>query len=107
MITVYFVRDGKKIPVEVEEGNTLMEAAKFFSNDNVPEISADCGGVCACGTCHVYIEEPWKSIIKPINIDLPEIDLLEYEEKYKENVSRLSCQIELTSEYDGLVAHLI
>ena len=41
------------------------------------------------------------------DIDLPEIDLLEYEEKYKENVSRLSCQIELTSEYDGLVAHLI
>ena len=76
MITVYFVRNGNKIPVEVEEGSTLMEAAKFYSNGTVDEITADCGGACACGTCHVYIEEPWKSILGPIDTDTPEIDLL-------------------------------
>tara|TARA_R100001591_G_scaffold115173_1_gene130388 strand:+ start:1240 stop:1566 length:327 start_codon:yes stop_codon:yes gene_type:complete len=106
MITVYFVRNGNKIPVEVEEGSTLMEAAKFYSNGTVDEITADCGGACACGTCHVYIEEPWKSILGPIDTNTPEIDLLEYEEDYKEGSSRLSCQIELTNEHEGLIAHL-
>ena len=106
MITVYFVRNGNKIPVEVEEGSTLMEAAKFYSNGTVDEITADCGGACACGTCHVYIQEPWTSKIEPASIDTPEIELLEHEEDYQENISRLACQIELNESHEGLIAHL-
>ena len=59
MITVYFVRNGSKIPVEVDVGASLMEAAKFFSKIDIPEIPADCGGACACATCHVYIDDRW------------------------------------------------
>ena len=50
MITVYFVRNGSKIPVEVDVGASLMEAAKFYSKVDIPEIPADCGGSCACAT---------------------------------------------------------
>ena len=106
MITVNFVRGKEIIPVQVDTGRTLMEAAKFYSNGTVDEITADCGGSCACGTCHVYIQEPWASKIEPASTDTPEIELLEYEEDYQENISRLACQIELNESHEGLVAHL-
>ena len=53
MITVYFARNGNLIPVDVEEGRTLMEAARDYSEIPIPEIPADCSGCCACATCHV------------------------------------------------------
>ena len=57
---VYFVRNGSKIRVEVpdNEHSTLMEAAKWHSPVPIPEIP-DCGGSCACCTCHVHIDEKW------------------------------------------------
>jgi 2Fe-2S ferredoxin len=107
MITVYFVRNGSKIRVEVPIGMTLMEAAKKYSEIDIQEITADCGGACACGTCHVIIDERWIDKIAPMNENYAEQDLLEFDKKYKKGLSRLACQIYLTKEHDGLIAHLL
>ena len=104
MIEVFFIRNNnEKIKVEVPEGHTLMEAAKLA---DVPEIPADCVGCCACATCHVYIGNAWVEKLGKIDTDTPEIDLLEYEKGYKDGISRLSCQIYLTKEMNGLTVHL-
>ena len=105
-ITVYFVRNGSKIPVEVEIGASLMEAAKFYSKIDIPEIPADCGGACACATCHVHISQQWLDKLGKIDYNTPEIDLLEYESGYKEGISRLACQIRLEKQHDGLIVQL-
>ena len=105
---VYFVRNGSKIRVEVpdNEQSTLMEAAKWHSTVPIPEIPADCGGSCACCTCHVHIDERWLDKVGKIDYNTPEIELLEYEKGFIEGKSRLSCQINLTPELDGLIVHL-
>ena len=103
MITVNFIRNNnEKIPVEIPEGFSLMEAAK---KANLPEIPADCGGNCACATCHIYVGNAWADKL-PIQPNSMEQELIEYEKGYKEGVSRLSCQIYLTKELDGLTVHL-
>ncbi len=109
MIDVYFVRNGSKIRVQAREGLTAMEAAKFESHVPIPEIPADCGGNCLCCTCHVYVDQKWVDKLPKIedNICMEE-EQLEYEKGYKPGgVSRLSCQIKLTKELDGLTLHLI
>ena len=106
MITIYFVRNGSKIRVDVPIGRTIMEAAKNFSQVSIPEIPADCYGCCACATCHIYVDEKWIDKLPKINDNMAELELLEYEKGYKEGVSRLGCQIFLTKELDGLILHL-
>jgi 2Fe-2S ferredoxin len=106
MIEIYFVRNGSKIRVEVPIGFTIMEAAKKFSQIEIPEIPADCMGCCACATCHVYVDEKWIDKLPPINNNMAELELLEYEKGYKEGISRLACQISLTKEHNGLILHL-
>ena len=105
MIKVYFKRGLETIPVQVEEGMTLMEAARDYGN--LPEIPGDCGGCCACATCHVKIDESWIDKIGKVNENSFEGSLIEYEKGYDPNVSRLSCQIELSKEHDGLVVNLL
>jgi 2Fe-2S ferredoxin len=107
MITVYFVRNGLKIRVDVPIGMTLMEAAKKYSTIDIREITADCGGACACGTCHVIIDERWINKLLPMNENYAELDILEFDKQYKKGLSRLACQIQLTKEHDGLIAHLL
>jgi len=107
MITVYFVRNGMKIRVDVPIGMTLMEAAKKYSVIEIREITADCGGACACGTCHVTIDERWIDKLLPMNENYAELDILEFDKQYKKGLSRLACQIQLTKEHDGLIAHLL
>jgi 2Fe-2S ferredoxin len=107
MITVYFVRNGLKIRVDVPIGMTLMEAAKKYSVIDIREITADCGGSCACGTCHVIIDERWIDKLLPMNENYAELDILEFNKQYKKGLSRLACQIQLTKEHDGLIAHLL
>ena len=107
MITVYFVRDGSKIAVDVPEGATLMEAARDYSKTAIPEIPADCGGSCACCTCHVHIDERFRSVTGSIPNDTAEIELLEYEPEFKPKQSRLACQIVLTKQHNGLIAILL
>lgn len=107
MITVYFVRNGSKIRVDVPTGITLMEAAKFYASPAIEEIPATCGGSCACATCHVYLDDRWQDELGKIDETTPEIDLLEYEKKFKDGISRLACQITLQPKHDGLIVHLL
>ena len=106
MIDVYFVRDGSKIRVQAREGLSVMEAAKFESTVDIPEIPADCGGNCMCCTCHVYVDEKWIDKVPKMDANSIEEEQLEYEKGYKPGASRLSCQISLTPELDGLILHL-
>jgi len=74
-----------------------MEAA---TTNDIPGIDADCGGACACATCHVYVSENWLNIVgKPEDL---EAEMLDVAEDVKEN-SRLACQIKISDEMDGLV----
>jgi 2Fe-2S ferredoxin len=84
--------------VEGEIGSTVMETA---IKNGVPEIEAECGGACACSTCHLYIDEAWmEKVGQPSPM---EADMLDFAFEVKPN-SRLSCQIKVTEELDGLVA---
>tara|TARA_B100001093_G_scaffold1355_1_gene1369 strand:- start:289 stop:618 length:330 start_codon:yes stop_codon:yes gene_type:complete len=103
VITVYFIRtNNEKVCVEVPEGTTLMQAAR---EAKLREIPADCGGNCACATCHIHLTNAWSHLL-PIKQNGLEQSLLEYEKGYIEGVSRLSCQIKLTKELDNLTVRL-
>ena len=103
MITVYFIRtNNEKVCVEVAEGTTLMQAAR---EAKLREIPADCGGNCACATCHIHLTNAWSHLL-PIKQNGLEQSLLEYEKGYIEGVSRLSCQIQLTKELNNLTVRL-
>ena len=85
--------------VEAEVGSTVMDAA---IKHGVPGIDAECGGGCACATCHVYIEEEWLDAVGPPQP--MEEDMLDFASDVRGN-SRLSCQIDVRPELDGLVVH--
>ena len=83
--------------VEGEVGSTVMETA--IRND-VPGIDAECGGACSCATCHVYVDEAWRSVTgEPSSM---EEDMLDFAFEVRPT-SRLSCQIKVTPDLDGLV----
>ena len=98
MAKITFVQDdGSRQEVEAAPGLTVMEAAK---SEDVPGIDAECGGACACATCHVYIEPEWRDIVgKPSEM---EEDMLDFAFDVREE-SRLSCQIRVSEKLDGLV----
>jgi ferredoxin, 2Fe-2S len=83
--------------VDAEVGSTVMEAAL---KNGVPEIEAECGGACSCATCHVYVDEAW--FPKTGGPSPMEEDMLDFGYDIKPN-SRLSCQIKVSEELDGLV----
>ena len=98
-ITVVEV-SGTAHQVEAQEGSTAMEAAV---RNGVPGIDAECGGACACATCHVYVDEAWRTKVgEPSPM---EEDMLDFASEVAPN-SRLSCQIKLTAALDGLVLRL-
>lgn len=83
--------------VEAEVGSTVMENAV---RNSIPGIEAECGGACACATCHVYVDDAWlEAVGKP---DTMEEDMLDFAFEVKPS-SRLSCQIRVRPELDGLV----
>ncbi|WP_409432386.1 2Fe-2S iron-sulfur cluster-binding protein [Litorimonas sp. RW-G-Af-16] len=82
--------------VEAKKGMSIMEAAV---QNMVPEIDADCGGACACATCHVYVAESWLGKLKPK--DDMEDSMLDFAEDVQDN-SRLSCQILVNDDLDGI-----
>ena len=88
-------RNGNNHEIDAETDYTLMEVLR----DKGFDIEASCGGCCACATCHVYLSDNWLSKIKPIDDD--EEAMLDQAFNVKKN-SRLSCQIELSEELDGL-----
>jgi 2Fe-2S ferredoxin len=87
---------GNSKTIEVEKGLSVMEGA--IQND-IPGIDADCGGSMACATCHVYVDEKW--LDKLIKVDEAEVDMIDMAFEPKKN-SRLSCQLIVTDELDGL-----
>ena len=96
----YIDHSGEKREIDVENGLTVMEGA--IQND-IPGITADCGGAMACATCHVYVDENW--IQKLPQKDDGEEDMLDMAFEPKKN-SRLSCQIIVSDELDGLVVNI-
>ncbi|MFK7864170.1 MAG: 2Fe-2S iron-sulfur cluster-binding protein [Pseudohongiellaceae bacterium] len=98
MVKVLFIEhDGSEHNVDVKVGDSLMQAA--ISN-GVPGIDADCGGSCSCATCHVYVHDDW--LAKTGEVNPTEEAMLSLSTDRKDN-SRLSCQIGVTEELDGLV----
>jgi len=97
---IYITRDQKRHEVDVPNGYTVMEGA---INNNIEGIVAECGGACACATCHSYVDELWLSKVPPM--DDMEDSMLDAAYERKPN-SRLTCQIEMNSELDGLVIHV-
>lgn len=92
--------DGSKWELDIESGCTLMEGAV---SNNVPGIVAECGGSCSCATCHVYVEEPWLGELE--DPEQEELDLIEFLDGASAN-SRLSCQILVTDDLDGLTLRI-
>ena len=106
-IKVHFkTTDGEIETVECPEYNTVMEASKYYSQDSyIENIGAECGGGCACATCHVIVDDKWIDKVGKPKGDSAEQELLDYEPKASEN-SRLSCQITLDEKLDGLIVHI-
>ncbi len=96
-VTITYVDcQGTERHVRTDVGNTVMETA--VDND-VPGIDADCGGCCACATCHVYVDDRWLERLTPI--DDMEASMLEFASEVRQN-SRLACQLEVNESMDGL-----
>jgi len=101
MTTVIFVKpDRTTQEVTVNNGTTIMQAAL---DNGVKEIIAECGGACACATCHCYIDEAWHDKLPAASAN--EQDLLECAFAPNKN-SRLGCQIIIDENLDGLIIHL-
>ena len=97
MVNIQFIEhDGCEHSVEVPTGGSVMQAR----DNNVPGIEADCGGACACSTCHVYVNEQWLG--KLGELSPTEEAMLSLSTDRKDN-SRLACQIQVTEGLDGLV----
>ena len=96
----YIEHNGKEHTIDVQNGLTVMEGA--IQND-IPGIDADCGGSMACATCHVYVKEEWFNKL-PKKEDGEE-DMLDMAFEPKQN-SRLSCQIVVSDELDGLTVNI-
>ena len=96
----YILHDGTERTVEAEPGMTVMEAAV---KNSVPGIAAECGGACACATCHVYVDEAWREATG--SPEQMEEDMLDFAYDVRPT-SRLSCQIRVRDELDGLVVQV-
>ena len=96
----YIENNGKSHQIDVANGLTVMEGAV---QNNISGIDADCGGSMACATCHVYVKEDWfNRLPKKENGEEDMIDMAYEPNKF----SRLSCQITISDELDGLVVQL-
>ncbi|MGM0563178.1 MAG: 2Fe-2S iron-sulfur cluster-binding protein [Pseudomonadota bacterium] len=96
----FIEHNGTEHVVEAEDGQSLMQAAV---DNEIPGIDADCGGACACGTCHVIVDQDWFPATGDIAFD--EEGMLGMTPD-KTDTSRLSCQITVSDELDGMVVRL-
>ena len=96
----YAEKNGTRHEIELPEGISVMQGAL---NNSVPGIDGDCGGECACGTCHVYVDNAWLDKLGAIGD--AEASMLSFADAARPN-SRLSCQIRMSSELDGLIVGL-
>ncbi|MDV4166862.1 2Fe-2S iron-sulfur cluster-binding protein [Rhodovulum sp. FJ3] len=97
----YVEHNGTEHTVDVASGLTVMEGAR---DNNIPGIDADCGGACACSTCHAYIAPDW--VEKLPAMEAMEEDMLDFAYQPDPARSRLTCQLKVTDEMDGLVVNL-
>ncbi|MFN4129437.1 MAG: 2Fe-2S iron-sulfur cluster-binding protein [Paracoccaceae bacterium] len=97
----YVEYGGKEHIVDVANGLTVMEGAR---DNGIPGIEADCGGACACSTCHVYVASEWVDRLP--KKDSMEADMLDFAYKPDSVRSRLTCQIKVSDALDGLVVHM-
>ena len=101
MAKIHFTdHNGETRTVDIENGATVMEAA---IRNSIPGIEAECGGACACATCHVYVDEAWRE--KTGSASTMEESMLDFAQNVEPN-SRLSCQIKVSDELDGLVVRM-
>jgi ferredoxin, 2Fe-2S len=101
MAKIKFIEaDGKEHEVEVQEGQSVMQAAV---NNLVPGIIAECGGFASCATCHGYVEEAWLTKLPPP--DAAEEGMISCAFHVRPN-SRLTCQLKVTPALDGLVVRI-
>jgi 2Fe-2S ferredoxin len=102
MTKITFIEyNGTEHKVDAEDGMVVMRVGR--AND-IPTIRGECGGICDCGSCHVYVEAPWEQKLDP-PIELEEMMLGSLTFTKKDN-SRLSCRITVSPELDGLVLRL-
>ena len=96
----YIEFDGTPHEVDVPSGLSVMEGAV---NNNIPGIEAECGGACSCATCHIYVDRAWVGATgTPEHLEQGMLEgVLDLEE-----TSRLSCQVQVSDELDGLVVRL-
>ena len=101
MAKITYIEDnGKSHTIDVSNGLTVMEGA---IQNNIPGIEADCGGSCACATCHVYVDEKWfTKLPEKQNAEQDMLDMAFEPNKF----SRLSCQLIVSDELEGLVVNL-
>ena len=93
----YIAFDGTERAVEAQNGSTVMENA---IRNQVPGIEAECGGACACATCHVYVDDAWSALVgKP---EAMEEDMLDFAYDVRPT-SRLSCQIKISDKLNGMI----
>ena len=93
----YVEHSGREHVVDVPNGLTVMEGAR---DNGIPGIEADCGGACACSTCHVYVDPAWVDRLPPK--DGMEQDMLDFAWNPDPVRSRLTCQLKVTDALDGL-----
>lgn len=97
----YIEHNGTKHQVDVSVGSTVMEGAR---DNAIPGIEADCGGACACSTCHVYVAPDW--VGKLPQADDMEVDMLDFAFQPDPERSRLTCQIRVTEALEGLIVQM-
>jgi 2Fe-2S ferredoxin len=97
----YIEFDGTPHTIELDEGSSLMSGAVA---NGIPGIDADCGGCCACATCHVHVDARWAAVVGPPASE-SENELLQLAPDVRAD-SRLSCQINMRADLDGVVVHL-
>jgi ferredoxin, 2Fe-2S len=97
----YIEHNGKSHTIELADGVSLMEGAV---SNGVPGIDADCGGSCACATCHVHVDSAWLTAVGPTASEA-EGELLQLAPEVAAD-SRLSCQIKMRPELDGVVVRM-
>ena len=102
MVKITYIEfDGKEHVVDVAPGLTVMEGAR---DNDIPGIEADCGGACACSTCHVYVDPAWTDKL-PAK-DMMEEDMLDFAYEPNPETSRLTCQLKVTDDLEGLIVRM-
>lgn len=102
MATITYIEHNEtEHEIDVPAGSTVMEGAR---DNGIPGIEAACGGACSCGTCHAYIHPDW--VAKLPAVESMEAETLEFAYEPDPDRSRLTCQIKVTDDLDGLVVFL-